>query len=90
MNTRRVIIGRISVVTPVVILVATMLSFHLQEAHGVPYFARKYELNCTSCHIMPPALNQRGENFVANGYKFVEPTETKATWPFALCLTHRV
>ena len=89
MNARSVFNGRIFVVTPLVILVAVMLSFHLQEAHGVPYFARKYDVNCKSCHIMPPALNQRGENFVANGYKFVGPIEEKATWPFALWLTQR-
>ena len=89
MNASRVFNGRIFVVTPLVILVAIMLSFHLQEAHGVPYFARKYDLNCNSCHFMPPALNQRGENFVANGYRFVEPIEEKATWPFALWLTQR-
>lgn len=89
MNGRRVFVDRIFTVTPLVILVAMMLSFQLQEAHGVPYFARKYDLNCNSCHIMPPALNQQGENFVANGYKLVGPAEEKATWPFALWLTQR-
>lgn len=89
MNERRVFVDRIFIITPFVILVAIMLSFQLQEAHGVPYFARKYDLNCNSCHIMPPALNQQGENFVANGYKLIGPAEEKATWPFALWLTQR-
>ena len=89
MNARRVFTDKIFIGIPLVILAAMMVFFHLQEAHGVPYFARKYDLNCKSCHIIPPALNQQGENFVANGYKLAGLVKAKTTWPFALWLTQR-
>ena len=90
MSLRRILTKNICVGMPLVILTAVMLSFHLQEAHGVPYFARKYNIDCASCHSLPPALNQHGENFVANGYQPAGTADTKATWPFALWFTQRV
>ena len=41
------------------ILVAIMIAFQLQEAYGVPYFSRKFNVDCNSCHITPPMLNQK-------------------------------
>ncbi|MFQ5788728.1 MAG: hypothetical protein ACE5H1_12195, partial [Thermodesulfobacteriota bacterium] len=61
----------------------------LREAHGVPYFARKYNVNCSTCHVIPPVLNQFGENFLANGYKFPSEEHSNRTWPFALWVTQR-
>lgn len=59
----------------------------LQKAYGVPYFARKHNANCNTCHVIPPMLNQFGEDFLANGYSFPKSEHTKKTWPFALWLT---
>lgn len=39
------------------------------EAHAVPAFARKYNVNCTVCHTRPPRLNPFGERFLENGYQ---------------------
>jgi len=63
--------------------------FMIKQAYAVPYFARKYNVTCNTCHVMPPVLNQFGENFLANGYKFPGGEQTKKTWPFALWLTQR-
>ncbi len=60
-----------------------------ENSYGVPYFARKYNLTCQTCHVLPPKLNQVGENFVANDYKFPDVEPAHRTWPFALWLTQR-
>ncbi|MBW3635629.1 MAG: hypothetical protein KY445_04065 [Armatimonadetes bacterium] len=44
----------------------------MQEAQAVPAFARKHDLQCTSCHVLPPKLNARGEAFRARGYRLPE------------------
>ena len=44
----------------------------VQEAQAIPAFARKYELKCSSCHVLPPKLNARGEAFRARGYRLPE------------------
>ena len=39
------------------------------QAHAIPAFARKYNVNCTTCHTAPPILNQYGQRFLENGYQ---------------------
>ncbi|MBI2485425.1 MAG: hypothetical protein HYW01_00395 [Deltaproteobacteria bacterium] len=58
-------------------------------SHGIPYFARKYDFQCNTCHVIPPKLNQFGEGFRANGYRLPEIYPTNRTWPFALWITER-
>lgn len=41
----------------------------LPDAHALPAFARKYNVNCTVCHTRPPRLNTYGERFLENGYQ---------------------
>ena len=36
---------------------------------ATPQFARKYQRDCSFCHLAPPVLNARGEDFVARGYR---------------------
>lgn len=38
-------------------------------AHAIPAFARKYNVNCTTCHTAPPVLNEYGQRFLENGYQ---------------------
>ncbi len=64
-------------------------AFRSSEAYGVPYFSRKYNVRCNTCHLIPPVLNQIGENFLANGYQFPDTEHSKKTWPFALWITQR-
>ena len=37
---------------------------------AIPYFARKYQTSCSTCHIDPPELNDFGWAFKKNGFKF--------------------
>lgn len=61
------------------LLVATPI-----EGSGIPYFARKYGVNCSQCHLAPPKLNEFGYQFVLRGYRLPEPRDSRSTWPFAL------
>ncbi len=54
------------------------------SATEIPYFARKYGVSCTQCHIAPPKLNEFGQEFVARGYRMPglipRPTIPLALW----------
>lgn len=56
---------------------------------GVPYFARKFNKTCQSCHLFPPQLNQFGLDFVARGYR-LEGVPAKSTLPFSVWVTQRL
>ena len=59
------------------------------SAEAVPYFARKFNLSCRTCHTFPPHLNQYGLNFVARGYRLdLEPVHE--TVPLAVWATQRL
>jgi hypothetical protein len=58
------------------------------SAEEIPYFARKYRVACTRCHVAPPKLNVFGEAFVAAGYEMPSLQATR-TWPFAVWLSGR-
>ncbi|MCZ6774826.1 MAG: hypothetical protein O7D34_00025 [Ignavibacteria bacterium] len=75
--------------TFLIILASIIIFSDLKNAYSVPYFARKYNVTCNTCHVMPPVLNQFGENFLVKGYKFPDTENSKKTWPFALWLTQR-
>jgi hypothetical protein len=53
------------------ILCGTLLTFLLapDEAQAIPAFARKYNINCTTCHTAVPVLNPFGQRFLENGYQ---------------------
>lgn len=59
-------------------------------AQAVPYFARKYSVNCAHCHVLPPMLNEYGQRFVANGYKMADLERVGWTAPVAVWATHRI
>ena len=39
------------------------------DAHGMPNFARKYNMSCGGCHMPVPRLNEFGYQFRAAGYR---------------------
>jgi hypothetical protein len=43
---------------------------------AIPAFARKYQTSCTTCHNNYPELNDFGEAFKKNGFKFPKDDET--------------
>ena len=57
-------------------------------ADGIPYFARRYGVACSQCHVAPPRLNATGEAFVARGYELPE-LRARRTWPLAVWATAR-
>ena len=46
------------------------------RASAIPAFARKYQTSCTTCHNNYPELNDFGEAFKKNGFKFPKDDET--------------
>ncbi|MRJ02570.1 MAG: hypothetical protein GXO19_03225 [Epsilonproteobacteria bacterium] len=42
----------------------------LQLAHALPQFAREYQTDCSTCHTNIPMLNETGESFLRNGFRF--------------------
>lgn len=62
-----------------------------QLAWGVPYFARKHNLRCVSCHTHPPHLNRFGLDFFARGYRVQEGTiAAHKTVPMAVWASQRL
>lgn len=45
------------------------------QADAIPAFARKYHTSCTTCHNDYPELNDFGEAFKKNGFKFPKDDE---------------
>jgi hypothetical protein len=45
------------------------------RASAIPAFARKYQTSCTTCHNNYPELNDFGEAFKKNGFKFPKDDE---------------
>jgi hypothetical protein len=60
------------------------------DAAATPQFAREFGVPCSACHSAPPVLNERGEDFVARGYRFeVDPAlaGSMRTFPLAMWST---
>ena len=72
------------------ILAVALVSF---AAHATPQFARRLDTACSSCHLVPPALNARGIEFQASGYQPLDVPGTvtahRATAPVAAWITLR-
>ena len=65
---------------PVFVLVAgTLFLFSLfvvvPKGKAIPAFSRKYQTSCTTCHNNFPELNDFGEAFKKNGFKFPKDDE---------------
>jgi hypothetical protein len=67
-----------------VLLVAVMVSIAVLElftvvapkvAEAIPAFSRQTEKSCSTCHNAIPKLNQVGQNFRTNGFRFPEDQE---------------
>ncbi len=78
---------RLSVAAAAMLLMVLWLG--QEEGGAVPYFARRYKQPCTTCHVIPPKLNQFGEDFLARGYRFLGDPPQERTWPFAVWATWR-
>ena len=59
-----------------VLAVLYMCLGHATPSYGIPAFARKYQTSCTTCHNNYPELNDFGEAFKKNGFKFPKDDES--------------
>lgn len=64
-----------AVVSAVVIVVCAMLA-SVPKTSAIPAFSRKYQTSCTTCHNNYPELNDFGEAFKKNGFKFPSDDES--------------
>lgn len=47
------------------VVISGTYDMSVQTTEAIPAFARKYALNCTTCHTAPPQLNTFGERFLS-------------------------
>jgi hypothetical protein len=76
-----------------VLLMTLAASLTPAAAAATPQFAREFGVRCSACHSAPPVLNQRGEDFVARGYRFdIDPelAGSRRTFPLAVWSTFDV
>lgn len=52
-----------------------LLPWSSPKANAIPAFSRKYQTSCTTCHSNFPELNDFGEAFKKNGFKFPKDDE---------------
>ena len=67
-------ISLFAVVVTLVVLWAVLWS--APKSSAIPAFSRKYQTSCTTCHNNYPELNDFGEAFKKNGFKFPKDDET--------------
>ena len=56
-------------------LVIWIVLASVPRASAIPAFSRKYQTSCTTCHSNYPELNDFGEAFKKNGFKFPKDDE---------------
>lgn len=67
--------GLLAAVSGFLIVICFTLA-SVPRASAIPAFARKYQTSCTTCHNNYPELNDFGEAFKKNGFKFPKDDET--------------
>lgn len=60
--------------------VASSIAMFATSAWALPVFARKYNVNCTLCHTMPPRLTRAGVAFKENGFEMPSPLPESEVW----------
>jgi hypothetical protein len=53
-----------------------LVAIQSSPSYAIPAFARKYQTSCTTCHNDFPELNDFGEAFKKNGFKFPKDDES--------------
>lgn len=59
-----------------VIAIFLVMLGSVPKSSAIPAFSRKYQTSCTTCHNNYPELNDFGEAFKKNGFKFPKDDET--------------
>src|SRR5687768_7127838 len=63
-----------------------LLSPRDAEAKHIPYWARKYDVACSQCHVSVPRLNGFGAEFLARGYRMPSDSAVTARWTVPLAV----
>ena len=58
-----------AVLASVVVVILVIIALE-PKGSAIPAFSRKYQTSCTTCHSNYPELNDFGEAFKKNGFKF--------------------
>ncbi len=64
---------KLSIITVICAFVASSLAMFATSAWAVPVFARKYNVQCSLCHTLPPRLTRTGMAFKENGFELPSP-----------------
>jgi hypothetical protein len=75
MKSRVLSTGILGGITGVAAIFLMMLG-SVPKSSAIPAFSRKYQTSCTTCHNNYPELNDFGEAFKKNGFKFPKDDET--------------
>jgi len=75
-NTKRTFCVNVPLSLFVGMAVAISVLVVTSSGRAIPAFSRKYQTSCTTCHNNYPELNDFGEAFKKNGFKF--PTDDEA------------
>ena len=73
---RHVVNGSIMASLTAVVVVLWAMLASVPKTSAIPAFSRKYQTSCTTCHNNYPELNDFGEAFKKNGFKFPKDDET--------------
>ena len=57
-------------------VVIVLMAIQTTPSYAIPAFARKYQTSCTTCHNSFRELNDFGEAFKKNGFKFPKDDES--------------
>lgn len=64
-----------AILTSIVVVFWVMLA-SVPKTSAIPAFSRRYQTSCTTCHSDYPELNDFGEAFKKNGFKFPKDDES--------------
>src|SRR6266478_4451387 len=64
-----------------VVVVMWVMLASVPKTSAIPAFSRKYQTSCTTCHNNYPELNDFGEAFKKNGFKFPKDDDTLVKEP---------
>jgi len=72
----RVLNTSIAAATTGVTVILWAMFTSVPKISAIPAFSRKYQTSCTTCHSNYPELNDFGEAFKKNGFKFPKDDDT--------------
>src|ERR1035437_6428069 len=69
------LVAKASIISVEAAAILLFFAITAQQASAIPAFSRKYQTSCTTCHSDYPELNDFGEAFKKNGFKFPKDDE---------------